>query len=180
MRLATTASAPDFRKPLRFRECVTVLLAVIALAQPRSMQAAEKRVEIDKTRQVLRAYEDGNLFLETRVSTGRPGRETPSGVFSAGAKYRMHYSRLYDNAPMPYSVQISGNYFIHGYHDVPNWPASHGCIRVPLSGANPAARFYAWVEAGTLITIHGKWQRPPARQRRAEPTSLGRALSRKN
>jgi lipoprotein-anchoring transpeptidase ErfK/SrfK len=126
-----------------------------------------KRVVINKTDQTLRAYQHGQLVFKSRVSTGKPGKETPSGSFSAKTKNRMHYSSLYENAPMPYSVQISGNYFIHGFSSVPYWPASHGCIRMPLSSA-PA--FYNWVEPGTPISVTGKWpgmkQRQPAKRHR--------------
>ena len=115
-----------------------------------------KRVVIDKSRQTLRAYEGDLLVLESRVSTGRPGRETPSGRYRAQYKTLMHYSRLYDNAPMPYSVQIGGNYFIHGFDSVPDYPASHGCIRLPLTGQNPARLFYDWVDVGTPVVITGR------------------------
>ena len=116
-----------------------------------------KRVVIDKSSQTLRAYEGGALVFQSRVSTGRAGRETPSGSFSAKSKSRMHYSSLYDNAPMPYSVQFSGNYFIHGYSSVPNFPASHGCIRLPVSSASA---FFNWVEPGTPISVTGQWSGP--------------------
>ncbi|MDD5350826.1 MAG: L,D-transpeptidase [Chthoniobacteraceae bacterium] len=117
-----------------------------------------KSVVVDKGRQELRAYEGNRLVLSTRISTGRRGRETPNGRFRAQSKSLMHYSRLYDNAPMPYSVQIAGNYFIHGFFSVPDHPASHGCIRVPLSGSNPARQFYDWVEPGTPVAIVGSWR----------------------
>ncbi len=124
-------------------------------------EAPAKRVEVDKSVQVLRCYEDDSLVFTTRVSTGRRGYETPSGQFEAGVKLRMHYSSRYNDAPMPYSVQFDGNYFIHGYTDVPARPASHGCIRVPLTaargGGNPAAWFYGWVEVGTPIYVYGQW-----------------------
>lgn len=114
-----------------------------------------KRVEIDKTRQLLRAYEDERLVLESRVSTGR-GNSTPNGSYQVQGKQRMHYSKLYHHAPMPYSVQVSGHYFIHGFSYVPNRPASHGCIRLPLTGVNPAELFYEWVELGTPVEIMGR------------------------
>ncbi len=59
---------------------------------------------------------------------------------------------------MPYSVQISGNYVIHGFNSVPNRSASHGCIRLPLTVANPARMFYEWVSPGTPVTIMGRWR----------------------
>jgi len=112
-----------------------------------------KRVVVDKSQQVLRAYEGDRVVLQTRISSGRRGRETPSGRFHAQSKSLMHYSRLYDNAPMPYSVQIAGNYFIHGFDYVPNYPASHGCIRVPISQAR---EFYNWVDYGTPVYVVGR------------------------
>lgn len=118
----------------------------------------DKRVKIDRSGQRLRAWQGDLLVLETPVSTGRSGRRTPSGTFTAGPyKSRMHYSSLYNNAPMPYSVQVSGNIFIHGFGSVPERPASHGCIRVPLEGANPARWFYEWVDRGTPIHVTGRW-----------------------
>ena len=66
----------------------------------------------------------------------------------------MHRSKLYGNVPMPYSVQIAGNYFIHGFKSVPEHPASHGCIRVPMDSAEP---FYNWVKVGTPVDIVGAW-----------------------
>jgi len=126
-----------------------------------SVPGGEKRVVIDKSDQTLSAYEGERLVIKSRVSTGRAGRRTPSGNFTAGIKLRMHYSRLYDNAPMPWSVQVSGNYFIHGFASVPDHPASHGCIRVPLDGDNPAKRFFDWIEPGTPIAIVGDWTGKP-------------------
>ena len=120
-----------------------------------------KRVIVDKTVQRLSAYEGERLVIESRVSTGQQGKRTPSGKFKAGYKEAMHYSRLYDNAPMPWSVQVNGNYFIHGFTSVPDHPASHGCIRMPLDGDNPAKRFYDWVETGTPIHVTGDWAGKP-------------------
>jgi lipoprotein-anchoring transpeptidase ErfK/SrfK len=127
------------------------------LAQP-LLPTSVKRVEIDKTSQMLRAYEGDRLVFQTRVSTGRWDKSTPNGLYAAGDKSPMHYSRLYHHAPMPFSVYITGNVFIHGFTYVPAWPASHGCIRVPLDGGNPAKQFFEWVEPGTPVEIIGQWK----------------------
>ncbi len=117
-----------------------------------------KRVEVDLANQRLRAYQGARLVLDSAISTGREGKKTPSGEFQAGPiKSRMHRSRLYHNAPMPWSVQVHENIFIHGFRKVPRRPSSHGCIRLPVTGANPAKWFYDWIDLGTPISIEGHW-----------------------
>lgn len=113
----------------------------------------EKRVEINLTTQQLKAYQGRRLVMQTKISSGK-NRGTPSGSFHAGPyKNKEHYSSLYDNAPMPWSIQVTGHIFIHGYSVVPDFPASHGCIRVPISGRNPAKRLFEWLDVGTPIKI---------------------------
>lgn len=116
-----------------------------------------KRIEINKTTQTLSAYEGDTLFLQTRVSTGKWDRSTPNGSFKAQEKDRMHRSRKYNNAAMPFSIWITGNCFIHGFASVPHYPASHGCVRVPLSQDNPAKKLFEWTDIGTPIDIVGQW-----------------------
>ncbi len=115
---------------------------------------APKKVEVSIADQELKAWQGNRLIMATHISSGRKGHETPLGSFKAGpVKTQMHYSRLYDNAPMPWSVQVSGDVFIHGYSTVPRRPASHGCIRMPLTGKNAAKWFYDWVDIGTPVAI---------------------------
>jgi lipoprotein-anchoring transpeptidase ErfK/SrfK len=109
-----------------------------------------KRVVVDKSQQELRAYEGNQLVFQSRISSGKRGRETPSGHFRVQSKSLMHRSRLYNNAPMPYSVQFAGNYFIHGFKSVPHHPASHGCIRLPIGQAQ---QFYQWADRGTPVQV---------------------------
>lgn len=159
-------SRPPVWRNLMTLAWVAVALSLSACASrkaPDPKPGGPKRVVVDKTVQKLFAYEGKRIVIESRVSTGRQGRRTPSGNFRAGDKEAMHYSSLYQNAPMPWSVQVNGNYFIHGYTSVPDYPASHGCIRMPLDGDNPAKRFYDWVEAGTPITITGEWAGQPVK-----------------
>jgi hypothetical protein len=112
-----------------------------------------KQVEVSLAKQQLRAWQGSRLVLQTHISSGRDGR-TPAGNFTAGPfRQRMHYSKLYHNAPMPWSVQIYGNVFIHGFTSVPNYPASHGCIRVPLDGGNPAKFIYEWIDDGSPVRV---------------------------
>jgi hypothetical protein len=124
------------------------------------VRRGEKRIAISLDAQQMRAWQGEYLVLDTRVSTGRPGMETPTGSFEAGPlKTELLISRTYGNARMPWSVQIQGDYVIHGFQTVPPRSASHGCVRVPLTGGNPARWFYQWVEIGTPIIIADGW--PP-------------------
>jgi lipoprotein-anchoring transpeptidase ErfK/SrfK len=113
----------------------------------------KKWVEINLAKQQLFAWQGSRLILQSRISSGRNGR-TPAGEFRAGPfKARIHYSTRYHRAPMPWSVQINGNVFVHGFTSVPNYPASHGCIRLPLTGLNPAKLFFEWVDVGTPVRV---------------------------
>lgn len=115
----------------------------------------KKRIEVDKSAQELTAFQGNVIVLKTNVSTGKPGHNTPNGEFKTGPKERMHYSRKYDNAEMPYAVQVNGDIFFHGHRSVPSYPASHGCIRMPL-GRNGAAKYlFGWVERGIDVKIFG-------------------------
>lgn len=113
----------------------------------------KKRVLVDLEARRLKSWQGQRLVLDCHISAG-PGRRTPAGSFTAGPyKSRYHYSSRYRNAPMPYSVQITGNIFVHGFRSVPDYPASRGCIRMHLDQGNPARFFYEWVDRGVPIRI---------------------------
>ncbi|MCC6781028.1 MAG: L,D-transpeptidase [Hyphomicrobiales bacterium] len=86
-------------------------------------------VSIDK--QQLTLYADGRPVAHSRVSTGQSGHATPTGVFSVIQKDRWHRSNLYANAPMYYMQRITWSGVAMHQGIVPNYPASHGCIRLP-------------------------------------------------
>jgi lipoprotein-anchoring transpeptidase ErfK/SrfK len=86
-------------------------------------------VSIDK--QHLTLYSDGQPIAHSRVSTGQPGHSTPTGVFSVIQKDRWHRSNLYGDAPMFYMQRITWSGVAMHQGIVPNYPASHGCIRLP-------------------------------------------------
>ena len=118
-----------------------------------TLVVSPQRVVVSLKKQQLQGWQGDRLVLQTRISSGRNGR-TPAGEFRAGPfRTVMHHSTLYQNAPMPWSVQINGNVFIHGFTSVPNYPASHGCIRMPLNEGNPAKFFYEWVLDGTPVSV---------------------------
>jgi hypothetical protein len=76
-------------------------------------------------------YRNGLPIGISTVSTGRPGYRTPTGVFTVLQRHVEHYSSLYDDAPMPYMQRLTwGGVALHG-GNLPGYPASHGCIRLP-------------------------------------------------
>src|SRR5438270_9493902 len=74
---------------------------------------------------------NGVPIAASTVSTGRPGRETPTGVFSVLEKQIEHHSSKYDNASMPYMQRLTWRGIALHAGKVPGYPASHGCIRLP-------------------------------------------------
>jgi hypothetical protein len=79
----------------------------------------------------MHVFRDGVLWRTSPVSTGKRGKETPTGVFAILQKKKFHRSNLYSNAPMPFMKRLTWDGIaIHGGR-LPGYPASHGCIRVP-------------------------------------------------
>ena len=116
----------------------------------------QQRVYIEKSSQTLRALQGTRTVLRTHISTGVEGKATPNGIFEVqGYRSRLHKSKLYDDAPMPFAVQIVGNIFVHGWPKVKGRPASHGCIRLPVPKAE---FFYDWTHTGTPVVVRGKWR----------------------
>ena len=109
-------------------DAATNSATVVHKGQTARISVGEKKVLVNLGEQRMRAYQGSLLVLDTPVSTGRSGHTTPSGNYTAGPlKTPMLISRAYNDAEMPYSVQIRGDYVIHGYTSVPDYPASHGC-----------------------------------------------------
>jgi hypothetical protein len=102
-------------------------------------------VEVSKGRQVLFLVRDGKVALIVQVSTGATGN-TPLGHWRV-------YSKVpgFNAKAMYFSSFFVGAFAIHGYHSVPPYPASHGCVRIPLWAAT---RIYSLVDYGTNVYIY--------------------------
>ena len=105
---------------------------------------------IDLTAQRVTVYRDGALVAASAISTGSLGRETPTGVFTILEKKVMHRSTTYDNAPMPYMQRLTSKGIAIHAGDLPGYPASHGCIRLPNEFAK---LLYGVTELGTQVMI---------------------------
>jgi lipoprotein-anchoring transpeptidase ErfK/SrfK len=88
-------------------------------------------VVVSLKKQRLTLYSDGQPIGGSKVSTGQPGHNTPTGVFSIIQKDRWHRSNIYDDAPMYFMQRITWSGVALHQGVVPNYPASHGCVRLP-------------------------------------------------
>src|SRR5918998_865865 len=112
----------------------------------------EARIVIDRLTQTLYAYRGEKLVGAASVSTASKGRITPLGFWSVLEKKRFHRSRKYDNAPMPFMQRIDEfGIAMHGGNN-PGYPASHGCVRLPMKFAE---KLYGLTKIGWKVIIEG-------------------------
>lgn len=103
-------------------------------------------------------YRNGVRIGASTASTGRPGRETPTGVFTILEKRRFYRSHKYNNAPMPFMQRITwSGIALHG-GPLPGYAASHGCIRLPHAFAR---ELFGLASLGaTVVITQGAAPRP--------------------
>src|SRR6478735_8419227 len=111
-------------------------------------------VLISVPEQVMHVYRNGILIGRSTVSTGSTGHATPGGVFSILEKKQEHYSRTYDNAPMPNMQRLTWTGIAMHSGNLPGYPASHGCIRLPFDFSQLV--FSATSKGGTVVVGDGK------------------------
>src|SRR5246127_5686176 len=108
--------------------------------------------------QTMHVYRNGILIGRSTVSSGTKGHSTPGGVFSILEKKQRHYSRKYDNAPMPYMQRLTWSGIAMHSGNLPGYPASHGCIRLPYDFSQ--LLFNATASGGTVVVGDGKTPTP--------------------
>jgi len=131
------------------------------VASPEAKISEGKYIDINLAKQQLSIFENGERLGTYKVSTGKRGMATPTGIFHVMAKRGRAWSKKY-NLYMPYFMQFTGQG--HGIHELPEWksgykeganhlgtPVSHGCVRL---GVGPAAKIYGWSDVGTPVVIH--------------------------
>jgi L,D-transpeptidase catalytic domain/Putative peptidoglycan binding domain len=118
--------------------------------RPQPWSTGGRHLEVHVAQQVLLLVSGGRVIRAIHVSTAAPGHVTPTGTFNIYRKERMSWSVPFQ-VWMPYASYFTGGYALHEYPDVPPYPASHGCIRVPAGDAVVVWRFAA---IGTRVIIH--------------------------
>jgi hypothetical protein len=112
--------------------------------------AGPERVVISLSDQTAYLYRGDSLMAAAAISTGRDDKPSPTGIFSVLEKKPFYRSKKYDNAPMPWMERIDQyGIALHGGYN-PGYPASHGCIRLPLAFAK---KLYSVTDVGTPVYI---------------------------
>lgn len=130
---------------------------------PRISRNGPVLVYVDLDRQLATVYRNGVRIGVSTISSGKDGYETPRGVFTILEKDVDHRSRTYDNAPMPYQQRLTWKGVALHAGNLPGFPASHGCVRLPLEFSK---LLFKTTEMGGTVVIagsHGEpYKRPPA------------------
>ncbi|MBU0499291.1 MAG: L,D-transpeptidase [Gammaproteobacteria bacterium] len=160
-------------------------MALPAQASPVSRpRTAELEAVIDLRAQRMQVYINDALKYTWKVSTARPGYVTPKGSYRPIWLARMHYSRKYDNAPMPHAVFFHGGHAVHGTSSLKQLgrPASHGCVRLHPDNAQAffsLVQKYGKANSKIIVVDHSRpavAQRgnPPPRAASGRPSPRGR------
>jgi lipoprotein-anchoring transpeptidase ErfK/SrfK len=112
----------------------------------------EAKVVIDLKTQLMYVYRAERLVGVSTISSGKKGKETQLGFWSVLIKKRKGFSRKYDNAPMPFMQMYDAKGLAFHAGALPGYPASHGCVRLPLKFAE---RLFAMTKIGTKVVIEG-------------------------
>jgi len=150
------------------RLAVVLLLAPFLAAAVIGTAQAEILITVDKSAQRMTVTRDGEALYTWPVSTGRSGYATPSGSFTPFRMEADHYSKEWDDGPMPHSIFFTKiGHAIHGSYETKKLgtPASHGCVR--LSPAHAATLFAMVKQDGvtnTKVVLTGSEQVALARR----------------
>jgi lipoprotein-anchoring transpeptidase ErfK/SrfK len=112
----------------------------------------ETRLVVDLLTQMIYVYRDDKLVGASTISSAKRGMITPLGFWSILEKRPFYRSKKYENAPMPFMQRIDGyGIAFHGGNN-PGYPASHGCIRLPMKFAQ---KLYELTKIGSKVVIEG-------------------------
>src|SRR5262245_1649388 len=107
--------------------------------------------------QLVHVYRNGIRIGLSTCSSGKPGHRTPTGVFTILQKDVHHHSSTYNNAPMPNMNRLTWSGVALHAGDLPGYPASHGCVRLPLEFSD---KLFTLTEIGTPVIIAGSHADP--------------------
>lgn len=115
-------------------------------------ETGETRVVVDLITQLFYVYRGEQLVGVATMSSGKKGKETQLGFWEVMIKKKKGYSRKYDNAPMPFMQMYDAKGLAFHAGPNPGYPASHGCVRLPLKFAE---KLFGMTRIGTKVIIEG-------------------------
>jgi hypothetical protein len=122
--------------------------------KPQLSPSGPLMVLVSIPQQTMHVYRNGILIGRSTVSTGSKGHATPGGVFTILEKKQEHYSKKYNNAPMPNMQRLTWTGIAMHSGNLPGYPASHGCIRLPFDFSQ--LLFSETSKGGTVVVGDGK------------------------
>lgn len=102
------------------------------------------------TRQRLTVFDRTGVVTKSPISSGQPDFPTPTGIFSVIGKEIEHESNLYEGAPMPFMQRLTWSGTAMHAGNLPGYPASHGCVRLPYGFAQ---RLYTMTAINTRVIV---------------------------
>jgi hypothetical protein len=117
---------------------------------PERSLAGDVVIVVSLPQQLVHVYRGGVRIGMSTISSGRPGHDTPTGVFTILQKQKMHHSTLYDDAAMPFMQRLTWDGVAMHAGRLPGYPATHGCIRLPAAFAEA---LYGVTDHGGLVVV---------------------------
>ncbi len=119
---------------------------------PERQRTGPVAIVVSLPEQRVHVYRNGIRIAVATCSTGKPGHETPTGVFVVLQKDKHHKSSTYDDAPMPNMNRLTWSGIALHAGNLPGYPASHGCVRLPMEFSE---RLFDITHLGTPVIISG-------------------------
>ena len=147
----TNTPIPPTATPIPPTETPTPVVTQVAQNNP----VSGKIIDVNLSTQSLTAYQNGQVYVSTLISTGLPGHDTPTGTFYVQRKIESELmaGEGYYLPGVPYTQYFYGLYALHGtyWHSNFGYTMSHGCVNLPT---DMAAALYWWTDSSTPIVIH--------------------------
>lgn len=157
--LGATAAAPVLAQGARESASLDMARQAMALKPgeyvwaPEISPAGPVTVVVDLSTQRATIYRNGVRIGISTVSTGKPGHETPTGVFSIILKDADHHSSKYNNAKMPFTQKITQDGVALHAGGLPGYPESHGCVHLPFTLAQ---KLFTTTAYSSTVVITGR------------------------
>lgn len=125
--------------------------------QPETSPSGPVVLIVSIPEQLVHVYRNGIEIGVSTCSTGKPGHRTPTGVFTILEKDKKHVSSIYKGAQMPNMERLTWTGIALHAGNLPGYPASHGCIRLPLAFS---AHLFEVTRLGVVVIIADERTQP--------------------